>query len=58
MTFKKRLHKWKCSVCKHLEESFEKPEKCKDCGAQGHKFKLVTYRITKQSHADEPEAYD
>ena len=58
MVFKKRLQKWKCTVCKHLEEAYEKPLTCKDCGAERHKLKTVTYTIRRKSHADEPEAYD
>lgn len=55
---KKRLTKWKCGVCKHIEEVIEKPLKCSDCGAQGYKIKALYQRLRKQSHADEPEAYD
>ncbi|HZX12742.1 MAG TPA: hypothetical protein VFE88_04785 [Candidatus Nanoarchaeia archaeon] len=52
------LHKWRCTVCKGVEESFEKPEKCSYCNAQSHKIKRLSYSVKTRHHADEPEAYD
>ncbi len=55
---KKRIQKWKCLVCGHIEEASERPLKCADCGSSGYKLKAIHYGLKKQSHADEPEAYD
>ncbi len=55
---KKRILKWKCTICKTVEDAATKPLLCKDCGAQSNKIKALSYQLKKHSHADEPEMYE